>query len=89
MMIYRKHPLTAGRIVDGLAFVVTADDNKLHTLNETGTELWALAQEGFTVEQAAEMLVEKFAVDLAVATRDVLESLDIFVEQGLLEAEPG
>lgn len=87
MTTYKKHPLTAGRIVDGQAFVVTADDNKLHTLNETGTEIWALAQEGFTAEQAAEMLVSKFEIDLATATRDVLESLEDFVSQGILQAE--
>ena len=87
MTTYRKHPNTAGRIVDGLAFVVTADDNKLHTLNETGTEIWALAQDEFTVQKAAEALVKKFEVDLETATADVLESLATFVEQGLLETQ--
>ena len=33
MARYRRNPQTAGRIIDGQAFVVTPADNKLHTLN--------------------------------------------------------
>ena len=89
-MVYKKHPLTAGRIVEGMAFVVTADDNKLHTLNDTGSEVWALAADGVTVEQAAKALVEMFEVDLETATEDVSSCLQSFVERGILQvAEEG
>lgn len=82
---YRRHPLSAGRIVEGLAFVVTADNNRLHTLNTTGTELWALAAgAGVTPEEAARALVEKFEVDLEVAMEDAEECLRSFVERGIL-----
>tara|TARA_R110002096_G_scaffold16898_2_gene57698 strand:- start:29904 stop:30176 length:273 start_codon:yes stop_codon:yes gene_type:complete len=87
MIVYRKHSLTAGRIVEGLAFVVTADDNKLHTLNETGSEVWALAASGVTVDEAAEALVKLFQVDLPTARADVLSCLESFVERGILVAQ--
>ena len=86
MTVYKKHPLTAGRIVDGLAFVVTADDNKLHTLNETGTEIWALASSGVTHEQACQVLVEKFEVTVETAREDVAACLELFVNTNVLQA---
>ena len=71
-MIYRRNPQTAGRVIDGLAFVVTPDDNKLHTLNATATLLWQLASrhDGCTVEQAADALVERYTVDRKTALQD-------------------
>jgi hypothetical protein len=70
---YRKNPQTAGRIVDGLAFVVTPGDSRLHTLNAAGTLLWRLAREadGVTVEAGARALTEHFEVDADTARRDV------------------
>ncbi len=85
---YRKHPLTAGRILDGIAFVVTADDNKMHTLNGSGSVLWRLGQEGLTVEEGALELVREFEVDLDTARRDVEECLTSYVVRGLMVADP-
>ena len=89
-MTYRRHPQTAGRIIDELAFVVTADDNKLHTLNLTATQLWKLASErdGCTPEQAADVLVTQFEVDRATALRDADVCLRDLVERRILVAEP-
>ena len=85
--IYRKHPLTAGRVLDGIAFVVTADDYKMHTLNGSGTLLWSMCVDGITVEQAAKELVSTYEVDLETARQDVTECLESFVAQGLMQAD--
>ena len=85
--IYRKHPLTAGRVLDGIAFVITADDNKMHTLNGSGTLLWSLGATGITVEQAAEELMSAYEVDPDTARQDVTECLESFVAQGLMQAD--
>jgi len=89
MSIYRKNPLSAGRVVDGLAFVVTARDNKLHTLNATGTEIWRLAQapEGVSIDSGASKLVEIFEVELSLAQQDVSECLAAFASSGILVEE--
>lgn len=84
---YRKNPLTAGRVVDGLAFVVTPDDNKLHTLNATATRLWQLAGEGVTAEEAAAALAREFEVDEAVALADARGCLEDLVRRAILTAE--
>lgn len=83
---YRRHPQTAGRIIDGLAFVVTADDNKLHTLNAAATRLWQLAAAGCTVDTAADELTACFEVERAVAHRDATACLEDMTARRILVA---
>ena len=85
-VVYRKHPLTAGRLVDGLAFVVTAENNKLHTLNQTASHLWALCDEGLNIEDAAVALSETFEIDVETARADARECLDNLVGRDILTA---
>ncbi|ACY12952.1 PqqD family protein [Haliangium ochraceum] len=72
---YRRHPQTAGRIIDGQAFVVTADDNRLHTLNRSATRIWELASAGCTADDAAQMLTEHYAVEFEIARSDAEQCL--------------
>jgi hypothetical protein len=85
--LFRKNPQTAGRVIGGQAFVVTPDDNKLHTLNATATCLWQLAHESCTAEEAAARLVEEFEVDLPTARRDVATCFEDLVARQILVAE--
>lgn len=84
---YRKHPQTAGRVVDGLAFVVTADDQKLHTLNSTATRLWELAASGTSADEAAEVLVSVYQVEPSTALADARECLEDLVSRQILIRE--
>jgi hypothetical protein len=86
-MRYRRNPQTAGRMIDGLAFVVTPDDNKLHTLNETATWLWQQAAGGLSVEEAAAQLVARYEVELEAARRDAEVCLTDLVARQILVAE--
>lgn len=83
---YLRNPQTAGRIIDDQAFVVTPDDNKLHTLNKTATRLWILAgeAEGCTRERGAADLAERFAVEQDRALSDVTACLADLVERRIL-----
>ena len=87
--LYRRNPQLAGRVIDGLAFVVTPDDNKLHTLNAQATALWKLAADGCTVDAAAEALVRDYQVDLPTARRDVAACIDDLVTRRILVAVDG
>ena len=60
MDVYRRNPNIAGRVIDGLAFVITPHDNKLQTLNQTATEIWRLAADGCTADAAASAIVELY-----------------------------
>lgn len=70
--VYRRNPQTAGRIIDGQAFIVTPDNNRLHTLNATATLLWQLASDGqgCTAERAADELSARYQVDRDSALAD-------------------
>jgi hypothetical protein len=85
---FRQNPRTAGRVIDGLAFVVTPDDNKLHTLNATGTEIWRLAETGCTLDEMAAALAHRFAVEPTVARGDAGRFTDDLVSRGILEVAP-
>lgn len=84
---YRRNPQTAGRIIDGQAFVVTPDDNKLHTLNGAATMLWTLAAQGTTAEDAAAALLREYEVDDATARADAAACLDDLVARRILVEE--
>lgn len=84
---YRKNPQTAGRVIDGLAFVVTPDDNKLHTLNATATLLWQLAAGGVTAERAADELTGRYQVERETALADADACLRDLTARRILVAE--
>jgi hypothetical protein len=83
---YRQNPRAAGRIIDGHAFVVTPNDNKLHTLNPAGTEVWTCAKDGCTADEAAAALTRRFEVDDARARADAEAFLADLVARGVLVA---
>ena len=84
MRRYRRNPQTAGRVIDGQAFVVTPDDNKLHTLNGTATRLWQLAAAGLSPDEAAAALCAEYEIDGATAERDAAAFLDDLVARQIL-----
>lgn len=86
---YRLNPQTAGRVIDGQAFIVTPDDNKLHTLNGSATQLWQLAAGGVTAAAAAEALCAVYAVDRVTALRDAQACLADLVARQILVVEEG
>lgn len=86
MRRYRRHPQTAGRVIDGLAFVITPDDNKLHTLNGAATRLWALALEPVSIDDATAALVAVYDVDEATARHDAAACLEDLVARQILVA---
>jgi hypothetical protein len=84
-LTYRQNPRTAGRVIDGLAFVVTPDDNKLHSLNVTGTFIWQLAETGRTVGEVAAFLARRFDVPAERARGDAARFCEDLRERGILE----
>ena len=84
---YRQRSNTAGRVINGLAFVITPDSNRLHTLNATAAEIWRLAKSGCTVDEAAAHLEENYRVDYEAARRDAATCCDELVNRGILVVE--
>jgi len=82
---YRQNPKTAGRVIDGQAFVVTPHDNKLHTLNGSGAAIWDLAERGCTVEEVVALLTRRFEVDAERALGDAGRFLEDLTARRILE----
>lgn len=87
MRRYRRNPLIAGRVIDGLAFVVTPEDNKLHTLNEAATVLWNRAADGLSADDATAALCAEYEIDDVTARRDAEACLDDLVTRQILVVE--
>lgn len=81
---YTQNPRTAGRVIDGTAFVVTPHDNKLHTLNGTATFVWTLAEADVTLDQIALALTSRFRVELPRARSDAAEFVASLCTRGIL-----
>lgn len=87
MRRYRRNPQTAGRVIDGQAFIVTPDDNKLHTLNGAATQLWVLAANSITADDAAARLCEEYEIDQETAAQDAAACLDDMLARQILVEE--
>jgi len=69
---------------EGLAQV---NFNKMLSLNATAAYLWESVQgREFTVDDLANLLTEKYEVDLETARADAAKVADIWVREGVAEA---
>lgn len=84
--IYSRHPLLAGRVVDDLAFVVTAASDKLHCLNSTATRIWELCASPKRISEVATIISQEFEVGYEEAFLDVEACLSDFVDREILVA---
>ncbi len=81
---FQQNPRTAGRVIDGTAFVVTPHDNRLHTLNGTGTFVWSLAEGPVTLDDVARAIAARYEVDAARAKSDAETFLGDLTSRGIL-----
>ncbi len=61
--------------------------NKMIALNETAAYLWSSFEGGkeFTVEQLADLLLERYEIDRELALRDCAEITEKWIETGIVE----
>ena len=79
-----RNPRTAWREYDGQVMVITPDDSKLHTLNESGSFLWkSLGEDGDTQDGLVAKLLEEFEVTQEEAKKDTKAFLKLMVEKQL------
>jgi hypothetical protein len=85
-MRYVQNPKTAGRVLGGQAFVVTTHDQKMVTLNRTGTLVWELAERGCTVDEVVQAMVTKYGISVDDARKDAQTFLADLLQRGILVA---
>ncbi len=83
-MRYLQNPRMASRTLEGHAFVVSTDDNKMISLNRTATVVWELAEAGCTLDDVVAALVGRFQVSEDAARQDAAAFLDDLCRRGVL-----
>lgn len=84
-MKFQKKQNLAFRIIDGEAFIVDAEKQMLHNLNETGTRIWQLLEKGKTFDEIAEIICNEFEVSKKESEQDVKDFLKELKEKKLIE----
>ena len=84
---FKQNPRSAGRMIDGQAFVMTPEDNKLHSLNGCGSWIWALAEQGITLAQIATEVAARYDVPPLQAADDAQVFLEELLRRGILIRE--
>jgi hypothetical protein len=78
------NPAVVGRIVEGEAVLVLAEQGQVKVLNETGARIWALADGTRTLRQIAATLCKGYEIDPSQAETDVLDFTAQLAERGIV-----
>ena len=73
-----------GRLVEGEAVLVLAEQGQVKVLNEVGARIWALADGTRTLRQIVAALCDEYEVDHAQAEADVIDFVAQLAERGII-----
>ncbi len=85
--IYKPSQNAAFRNIGGQTVIVHTSEDRLITLNETGTAIWERL-DGRTTKAIAQEIASLFEVSEGQALVDALDFLDYMKNRGLVEADP-
>lgn len=80
----KPHPQTAGRVIDGEAILMLADDSEIQVLNQVGSRIFELADGSRTVSEIARVIAGEYQVDEVQAQQDALAFLRQLVAQNVM-----
>jgi hypothetical protein len=80
----RRNEKTASRVLAGEAIVLTPNDSKIHSFNETGSRIWELLAEELTVGEIAARIRGEFDVSEEQAQTDVIAFLEELAAKGMV-----
>jgi hypothetical protein len=82
--IVRRNEKTASRVLAGEAIVLTPQNSKIHSFNETGSRIWELLAEEPTVEEVVAQIRGEFEVSEEQAQADVTAFLEELAAKGMV-----
>ncbi|MBN1976803.1 MAG: PqqD family protein [Anaerolineae bacterium] len=80
----RRNDKTASRVLAGEAIVLTPQDSKIHSFNETGSRVWELLAEELTVSEIVNQIRGEFEVSEEQAQSDVIAFLEGLEAKGIV-----
>lgn len=84
LMIFDKSPDIDHRTIGGEAFIITAEDSKIHSLNAVGTWVFDRLDGKTSLEDIVRSVVDEFAVETNEAERDVRAFIQALLERGMV-----
>jgi hypothetical protein len=87
-MYFDKSPAIDHRSIGGEAFIITAEDSKIHSLNAVGTWVFDRCDGKTSFDDIVRSVVEEFAVGEEEAGRDVRAFIDLLLARGMLRQVP-
>ncbi|UCE89722.1 MAG: PqqD family protein [Pseudomonadota bacterium] len=78
-MFYRQCSNITSQTVDDEALLLDVETNQIHQLNPTACFIWSQCDGSTSVEQIADIVVERFEVERSAAINDIeriLQQLD-------------
>lgn len=82
--VVRRNDKTASRVLAGEAIVLTPQDSKIHSFNETGSRVWELLAEELTVSEIVNQIRGEFEVSEEQAQSDVIAFLEGLEAKGIV-----
>ena len=80
----KPHPQTAGRVIDGEAILMLADDSEIQVLNTVGSRIFELADGSRSISEIAQVIAREYQVDEAQAQQDALSFVRQLVAQNVM-----
>jgi hypothetical protein len=83
-MPLRLSPDVVFRELDGEAVILDLASGSYFGLNDVGTRVWQLIDQGSTIERVLDTVAEEYEADRETIVRDVLRLIDELRARGLL-----
>ena len=82
-----RNPSAISSELDGEAVILDMESGKYHSLDRTGTRIWALLENKISLDDIVLQLIEEYSVEREQCTTEVEEFINRMVDLDLAEAE--
>ena len=82
-----RNPNAISSELDGEAVILDMELGKYHSLDSTGTRIWALLEDKISLDDMVLQLIEEYSVEREQCTTEVEEFINRMADLGLVETE--
>jgi hypothetical protein len=86
--IFEFNPGIAVRRIKGEIFFITPTSAELHTLNESGIEIWEMLQEGKPPSEIISTIIQETDGPPETIQSDIIELFQLLLSKGILRVKP-
>ena len=82
-----RNPSAISSELDGEAVILDMESGKYHSLDSTGTKIWALLEDKISLDDVVLQLIGEYSVERQQCTTEVEEFINRMVDLDLVETE--